>query len=479
MYQYLRPNETFNRQVQIQKWNSNEGSTTFDLQKHRGQDPLKRRDAQRKAGPVRRDEIFGQVPQNLSLTGSRGPIVAADTMKSQLQALQREDPTTIFIARRINKLGFSSAELLRLYFDNYGPVKSVYVSHSRVKSVQAQGERRGSESQWRLRAAALGFVVMQDASSTAQILADGPEHIVNGVAVRVHTFHRPTFTENQYNCGEIMLDSQQDQQSMSGTPSEDSCALFSATFTPFCPLTEYVQTGNLAESMMNLSDLHWIGNSKWDDLGQTYHSTEPPKVSAHFNVAAPSSTLVAAETMKAQLQALQLEDPATIFIARRINKLGFASAELLQMYFDNYGPVKGIYVSHSRVKSLQANGDRRLPDSQWRLRAAALGFVVMQDASATARILADGPEHVINGAVVRVHMFHRRTFVDDDKHGYADEASDEHQDPFDHCFGNQLPICSGQIACRDPSNFMFSPVANLSQYSAQELKNAMPDHYED
>jgi hypothetical protein len=466
MYQYLRPNANFNRQVQLQRWNSNEGSTIFDLQKPRGQDPLKRRDTQRKAGPV---------PQHFSMTGSCAPIVAADTMKSQLQALQREEPATIFIARRINKLGFSSAELLRLYFDNYGPVKSVYVSHSRVKSLQAQGERRGSESQWRLRAAALGFVVMQDASATAQILADGPEHIVNGVAVRVHTFYRPNFTENQYNSGDSTLDNQQDQQSMSGTPSEDSCALFSATFMPFCPLSDYVQT----ESMMNLNDLQWIGHSKWDDLGQTYHSTEPPKVSAHFNVAAPSSTLVAADTMKAQLQALQLEDPATIFIARRINKLGFASAELLRMYFDNYGPVKGIYVSHSRVKSLQANGDRRSPDSQWRLRAAALGFVVMQDASATARILADGPEHVINGAVVRVHMFHRRTFVDDDKHRYLDEASDEHQDPFDLCFGNQLPICSGQIASRDASNFMFGSVANLSQYSAQELKNAMPDHYED
>merc|ERR1719201_2372636 len=124
----------------------------------------------------------------------------------------------------------------------------------------------------------------------------------------------------------------------------------------------------------------------------------------------------AAETMKAQLQALQREDERTVFIARRINKLGFSSAEGLRAYFSRYGPVKNVYVSHSRVKSLKRlGGERRSPDAHWRLRAAALGFVVMTSADATARILADGPEHLINNVTVRLQAFHRRAGVTEDE----------------------------------------------------------------
>jgi hypothetical protein len=118
----------------------------------------------------------------------------------------------------------------------------------------------------------------------------------------------------------------------------------------------------------------------------------------------------AAETMKAQLQALQLADESKVFIARRINKLGFSSAEILRAYFSRYGTVENVYVSHSRVKSLKRlGGERRVTDSHWRLRAAALGFVVMSATEATAAILADGPEHTINNVTVRLQAFHRRT----------------------------------------------------------------------
>lgn len=116
--------------------------------------------------------------------------------------------------------------------------------------------------------------------------------------------------------------------------------------------------------------------------------------------------------MKAQLQALQLEEPTTVFIARRINKLGFSSAEQLEAHFSKYGEVKGVYVSHSRVKSLRAPGDRHMPDAHWRLRAAALGFVVMKSAEATATILSEGSDHVVNGVSVRLQSFHRRSCAD-------------------------------------------------------------------
>mmetsp|Transcript_118002 Transcript_118002/g.217112 ORF Transcript_118002/g.217112 Transcript_118002/m.217112 type:complete len:354 (-) Transcript_118002:51-1112(-) len=114
----------------------------------------------------------------------------SDTMKAQLEALQLEDPATVFIARGINKLGFSSAKTLKTHFSRYGEVKAIYAPPSRVKSMHGYGEGRQTEAHWRLRAAPLGFIVMKSAEATAQILAEGPEQEVNGVAVRVQPFQR-------------------------------------------------------------------------------------------------------------------------------------------------------------------------------------------------------------------------------------------------------------------------------------------------
>lgn len=111
------------------------------------------------------------------------------------------------------------------------------------------------------------------------------------------------------------------------------------------------------------------------------------------------------ESMRCHLQALQLEDPATVVIARRINKLGFSSPEILRAHFSRYGEVKSIHISHSRVKSQPHN--RVCADAEWRVRAAALGFVVMQSPEATSQILADGAEHRINGVTVMIQRFHR------------------------------------------------------------------------
>lgn len=114
------------------------------------------------------------------------------TMKAQLQALQRQDPACVFITRHINKLGFQSPEHLKDYFQRYGEVKSVHVSHSLNKSTRFGDE---NETHRRKRPAALGFVVMSAPDATAKILEEGPEHMVNGVKVTVHPFHRHSDTE--------------------------------------------------------------------------------------------------------------------------------------------------------------------------------------------------------------------------------------------------------------------------------------------
>jgi hypothetical protein len=135
------------------------------------------------------DCFFNQEGQSSDLNG-QGLLT---NMKTQLQALLTEDPATVFIARRINKLGFSSAEYLRTHFRSYGEVKNIYVSHSRVKvnlPRNFRGERRSSDTRQRLRPASLAFVVMTSTDSTARILADGPEHNVNGVTVLLQSFQR-------------------------------------------------------------------------------------------------------------------------------------------------------------------------------------------------------------------------------------------------------------------------------------------------
>lgn len=112
------------------------------------------------------------------------------TMREQLEALRLEDPRTVFIARHIHKLGFASADVLRVHFARYGEVKNVLVSHSRVKTFQSRGRRRrGVGEHQRLRAAGLGFVIMGSAEVTAKIMREDTEHVVNGVHVQITPYN--------------------------------------------------------------------------------------------------------------------------------------------------------------------------------------------------------------------------------------------------------------------------------------------------
>jgi len=251
-----------------------------------------------------------------------------------------------------------------------------------------------------------------------------------------------------------------------------------------------------------------------------------PRRSRKVAGAPPQSNLpqimASADTMKAQLQALQLEDPATVFITRRINKLGFSSPEQLQEHFGRFGPVKCVYASHSRVKSVrQATAQRSSQNvAQWRLRAAALGFVVMESPEATERILAEGPEHMVNGVPVRVHAYHRRLSSemgdmgekddeldmehcnemgsyggDDDRFGLSEYAKPDHAYGGDDQEFGVSEYAEPGFACRgsgnsdhddhcnaphgDPQVAMMFNQQRMPYYSAQELRNAMPDLYED
>jgi len=119
--------------------------------------------------------------------------------------------------------------------------------------------------------------------------------------------------------------------------------------------------------------------------------------------------------MKAQLQALQQEDAACVLIARRINKLGFSSSSHLRAHFSRYGQVKGVFVSHSRVRSLRAFSHQRAADAHWRLRAAALGFVVMESPEVVQMILDEGVDHTVIGVPIHLHPFQRHNPMEDEE----------------------------------------------------------------
>lgn len=102
------------------------------------------------------------------------------TMKNQLRALNMEDPASVISARGISKLGVSSATTLRAYFGFYGRVKAVHVP--------LVFKKRSKEP----RSAGKCFIVMDAVQTVSRILADGSEHIVDGVAVTLERFSAST-----------------------------------------------------------------------------------------------------------------------------------------------------------------------------------------------------------------------------------------------------------------------------------------------
>jgi len=117
-----------------------------------------------------------------------GTQVQAMTLSMSLQLLSKEDPDTLFIVRRINKLGFKAARKLKVHFSAYGQVLRVLVAHSTVKLGEAQ--QPGQQMQWRRRPSSLGFIHMAMNDSVRQVLALGSEHEVDGCMIRIQRFER-------------------------------------------------------------------------------------------------------------------------------------------------------------------------------------------------------------------------------------------------------------------------------------------------
>lgn len=114
--------------------------------------------------------------------------VGTPTMKTQLRALDLEDPATVIIARGISKLGNSADETLKKYFDRFGAVKAVHIPHTFKKLKRSKHGADGDASARETRAPGRCFIVMSSPEERTRILAHATVHLVRNVKVSLEAF---------------------------------------------------------------------------------------------------------------------------------------------------------------------------------------------------------------------------------------------------------------------------------------------------
>jgi hypothetical protein len=91
------------------------------------------------------------------------------TMRSILLQLGAIDAKRVVMARKIDKLGFKSPQILKTYFSKFGPVEKVLVPSGKV--VDPDGP-----SGPLVRPSGLGFIVMEKGEDVTKIFTKGLEH---------------------------------------------------------------------------------------------------------------------------------------------------------------------------------------------------------------------------------------------------------------------------------------------------------------
>lgn len=148
----------------------------------------------------------------------------------------------------------------------------------------------------------------------------------------------------------------------------------------------------------------------------------------------PEPERKARDTLRTYLEELRNEDPRCIFIARRINKLGFRSKSLLERHYAQYGEVSQVLVAHSKVKPFKSSGSWTFP----RTRPGNFGLVVMRSPEVVQRILAEGPLQVIMGVEIQAFQF-EHVAMSAEAEAEADEPEGDEQGDG----GNDASMTSG------------------------------------
>lgn len=109
------------------------------------------------------------------------------------------------------------------------------------------------------------------------------------------------------------------------------------------------------------------------------------------------------ETLVSHLARLQNENPACVFVARGIAKLGFRSKDALRSHYSRFGKVSAIFTAHSKTRLAR---DSDSPGA-FRTRPGSLGLVTMATADAVRQILALGERQEVGGHEIHVQPFRK------------------------------------------------------------------------
>jgi len=110
------------------------------------------------------------------------------------------------------------------------------------------------------------------------------------------------------------------------------------------------------------------------------------------------------------LNYLKQIDAGRILLARKINRLGFNSASVLQDHYSRYGCVEHVFVPRSRSVA-RSQSNRPFVRS----RPSGIGFVVMSDSDAVDKILQEGVAQCVKGEMVQLQRFRRQSFEENDE----------------------------------------------------------------
>jgi hypothetical protein len=100
-------------------------------------------------------------------------------------------------------------------------------------------------------------------------------------------------------------------------------------------------------------------------------------------------------SLRSNLKKMSLIDSSRIFMARKIKPLGLNSPKSLWGYFQQFGPVEDVFVTHSLNK-----------DDPSLTRPAGTGFIAMKNAEDVLKVLQQ--EHVIRRVRIVVEKYEHR-----------------------------------------------------------------------
>jgi len=115
---------------------------------------------------VHDDEQANAPPSPKSPTSGEG-----NSLRTDLEKIKMHKPGCALLVRKIKPLGFDSADHLKTYFEQFGTVAEVLVSHCITKPSPKRAAGR-------VRPAALGFVVMASAEDADKAIALGEQQSI-------------------------------------------------------------------------------------------------------------------------------------------------------------------------------------------------------------------------------------------------------------------------------------------------------------